>query len=179
MPGPRADQLSQDGANPGDVVTAGAQFPSFEPPTAGWRLLHTAVFSLISGDVDADTDPPDINGDFQAWDFVTSLVGTSEVHIFYEGRLAPTETAITEIQIPIKGTGQFKLRLYVEGATSVHLSYDSGTLSAPASRTVYMLTNGTDFTDQPVGEGRYFVVIETTVDVTETVYAGRPFVNHT
>jgi hypothetical protein len=184
MPGPRADQLSQQGATQGDVLTAGSQVPAFEAPTggggSGWRLLHTGVFAAGSGDIDADTDAPSFSGDFQAWDHFTAVTGAGEAAVYYEGRLAPTETEITEIQIPIKGSGQFRLKVWVEGATGIgNIAYESGLVVAPTLRTVYSLSSGTELIDQPVGEGRYFVIVEAVLDSTEELYAGRPFVNHT
>jgi hypothetical protein len=137
--------------------------------------LSTGTFDGISGTVSGDTDAPTLNGDFQAWDTLTSSTPAGEIHVSYEGRIDPEQTQISSIDVPIKGTGDYALKVYVDGAITSNPVYDSGIQVAPASRTVLTVTD-LDLPEQPTGEGRYFVVIEAFVDAGENVRVGLPFV---
>jgi microcystin-dependent protein len=137
--------------------------------------LGTGIFDNVSGTVSGDTDAPTLTGDFQAWDTLTSTTPAGEIHVSYEGRITAEQTEITSIDVPIKGTGDYALKVYVEGAMTANPVYDSGIQSAPTNRTVLTITD-LDLPEQPTGEGRYFVVVEAFVDAGENVRVGLPYV---
>ena len=60
-----------------------------------------------------------------------------------------------------------------QGASQVYTG--SVLTAAPGVRTVVSIAD-VDLTNQPTGEGRFHVVVEATLDNTETLRVGRPFV---
>lgn len=149
------------------------------PPAAAtdrtYNHLIAGVFDLIAGSVTGDTEFPTVLGDFQTWDVLSSTSPGGEIHVAYEGQLTPVQDTISTIAVPIKGTGDYALKVYVEGAVTANPVYDSGIQVAPGSRTVLALTE-LDLTEQPTGEKRYYVVVEAFIDNGENVRVGRPFV---
>jgi len=146
--------------------------------TTTYSHLATGVYDIVSGLASGDTDAPTLLGDFQSWDRLSNASpGASEIHVSYEGRVSPDDTQISSIDIPIKGTGQYNIKIYVEDATTSNPVFESGLASAPASRNVVNLTDA-NLSAQPGSEKRYFVVIEATLDPGEDVFVGLPYVGH-
>jgi hypothetical protein len=143
------------------------------------RLMTFATFGIVTTDgIQADTQVPSLAGDFQIYERVTSTAASGQADIYYEGRLKDNETTITEIEIPIKGSGtspRYQIFVYVEGSGSSNVYTASAITAAPASRTVTTITDS-GLSAQPTGEKRYYVKVEALVDDGENVYVGRPLV---
>jgi hypothetical protein len=135
--------------------------------------LATGVYNFISGTVSADTEAPTVGSDFQAWDALTSTSAGARVDVSYEGRLTSEQSTITLIKIPIKGTGEYNLKIYAEGASNP--VYTTGLSPVSASRNVLNIPSAS-LSEQPIGEGRYFVIIEATIDSGENIRVGLPYV---
>ena len=152
----------------------------FTDVTAEYDHLATGVFDIVSGTVNADTEFPDLSGDFQTWDVMSSSAPNGRINVSYEGRLAPSQLLIAQINVPIKGTGLYNLKIYVEGATTLNPVYETSPTSpvaAPANRSVLVLTN-LDLSTQPSGERKYYVVIEAFMGTGKSIRVGLPYIKH-
>ncbi len=142
-----------------------------------YQQLAMGIFDIKNGTVTGTTGYPNLDGnsdDFQTWDILSSTTDDGEIHVAYAGHLNSTQTAVSEIFIPILGTGNYAIKVYVEGTTNP--VFDSGVLAAPATRTVVTITN---LLEQPILEGRYFVTVEAFIDANENVKVGLPFTTQT
>jgi hypothetical protein len=128
--------------------------------------------SGVNGDLDGDLL---LASDFESYALMNSTVAAGRIDAQYSGRLATNQTSITSLKIPIKGSAgaQYQVKVYVEGQGATPV-YDSTLTAAPTSRTLLALTGG-NLSNQPSGEKRYHVVVEATLDDTETLSIGRPF----
>lgn len=137
--------------------------------------LGQPVFGNHSGPgVFADDDFPDFSGDFETLTRMYSTVAAGRVDAAWQGRLSVVQSQITQVRVPIKGTGDFRLRVYVDGSGGAPV-YDSGLQAAPGVLT-YFTVNAVDMSAQPTGQKRYYVVVEAHIDSAEAVYVGRPYV---
>jgi len=72
-------------------------------------------------------------------------------------------------------TGDYQIKVYVEGQGNSNVYAPSALTPAPGVRTVATIAD-TDLNFQPGTEKRFFLVVEATLDVAETLRVGRPFV---
>lgn len=142
--------------------------------TTTYEFLGNKVANLVSGAATNTLEAPTLSGDFQTWDLVSSG-GGGEMHLSFEGKLTPDQSRITSIEIPIKGTGDYYLKIYSEDNITANPIYDSGLQTAPVSRTILSISSAS-ITEQPTSEGRYFVVIEIVLGAGENIRVGRPYV---
>lgn len=136
-------------------------------------------FNDVSGTVSGDIGYPSFAGDFETYYEMSSASASGRIDVGFAGRLGDNQSTISSIKIPLIGSAgaQYQLKVYVDGQGSSAV-YDSGLTSAPTSRSLLSLTSG-DLSNQPTGEGRYHVVVEATLDASETLDVGRPFVKVT
>jgi hypothetical protein len=186
--GPNPKQFSQAGANAGEPIVASPltdpakDSPSYKPEAREF-YLNQGVFGNASDDtkVNGDTNFPELVGDFDALDVVTGLDDGQSLDISYQGRLGSTETKLDSLSIFVKGdiatsTGppQFRLQLWVEGTgTPV---FDGGLMDAPSGLTEFTVVADTDFVTQPTNFKRYFLIVEASVSMGQTLQCSRPFV---
>jgi hypothetical protein len=141
------------------------------------QYLALGIFGIqTTADVNADTSVPDVSGDFEVWDAFTSTVASGRADVWYQGQLDESQSRISEIKVPVKGSSgaQYRLRVYVEAASPPHTeAYDSTLTSAPTTRTVLTVSS---FSAQPAGGKRYHVLVEAHIDSGEALYVGRPVV---
>jgi len=149
-----------------------------EPSELGAVATEAYLFNpdlrVVVGTPSGVQESATLGGDFETWLLLTSVAAANQINAEFQGRLAPGQTTISSIKVPIKGTGaaQYTLKVYVEGTGQV---YTSGITAAPGVRTVLALTN-LDLSAQPTGEKRYFIVVEATLDGAEALRVGLPFV---
>lgn len=118
---------------------------------------------------------PTFGGDFDALWSVNNGGGVAgQQDTAFHGRLSANQTKITRVKVALRGTGDYQIRVYVEGSGAVPV-YSSGVLAAPGGLTEVMLTD-LDLSGQPVGQKRYHVVVEAHVDPAESILFSRPFV---
>jgi hypothetical protein len=164
-------QLLSAELSTGEVLAQGASTLSItELPLAAFDI------SPVSGTPDGDLETPDLAGDFENWIKLEGNAGGDRIDVSFQGQFGLTQTEITSIKVPIKGTAgsQYQLKVFSEGSGATPV-YDSTLLVAPVSRTVLTLDD-TDIGTQPTGEGRYHVVVEATLDAAEILRVGRPLV---
>jgi len=164
-------QLLSAELSTGEVLAQGASILSIsEFPLASYD------FNPVSGSPDADLEAPDFAGDFENWFLMAGNAGGDRVDVSFQGQFGLGQTELTSLKIPIKGSAgsQYQLKVYAEGSGATPV-YDSTLLGAPVSRTVIALDD-TDLSAQPIGEGRFHVVVEATLDAAETLRVGRPLV---
>lgn len=142
------------------------------------KYLELGIFGNISGpEIDSDTVFPDLAGNFETMDRMTSTAASGRVDVAYRGRLGSTQSTIASIRVPLLGEGaspRHRLRVYVEGSGATPV-FDTGieATSAVFSETVIL---GASLSAQPAGAKRYHVVVEAHIDAGEKVFSGRPFV---
>jgi hypothetical protein len=176
-------QASASGDNhTGAMQLIGCEVSTGVVPTAGFTstLISEVVlfghdFEVVSGSPTAEQESPDPAGDFETYLKMTGTVASDRVDLTFQGALQANQTTLSSIKIPIKGDGQYQIKVYVDGSGSSNVYTASSLLTAPASRTVTTLTDS-DLSAQPTGEKRYIIAIEATVDVGEIVRIGRPLV---
>tara|TARA_R100001244_G_scaffold25113_2_gene25392 strand:+ start:58088 stop:59689 length:1602 start_codon:yes stop_codon:yes gene_type:complete len=134
----------------------------------------------VSG-VNAEQVSADFSGDFETWSKVASTVASGRANIEWQGQLRSTQSKITSIKIPIKGSGptgptpEYLIKIYAEGSGATPVYTGILTPEATGSRIVITLTD-TNLSSQPTGERRFFVVVEAHIDSGEELYVGTPFV---
>lgn len=188
------------GRNRGDVVAlkfARRGISITDNHTGNWQLIAAAVdvgvgasvpvsvlsqfyltssfINVVSGSVTGVQEGVALGGDFELYTLMSSSSAGARINVEWAGRLATNQTRIVSLAVPIRGSAgsQYQLKVYADtfGATPV---YDSGLLPAPVSRTLVTILEG-DLSSQPAGEKRYHVVIEATLDNTETLRVGNVF----
>jgi hypothetical protein len=187
--GPRPKQFSQAGATPGDVVTATSGpvdkvSPEYVAPDEVEFYLGQGTFGNASDDalVKGDTTFPDLDNEFETFDFLTAFGDSQRLDVSYQGRLSEGQAIVAEIRVNILGEDaaltfppQYRLKVYVEGAATANPVYDTGLIDAPDIMNEVII-NGTLFSDQPLNQKRYHVVVEAHMDSDQVVYVSRPFV---
>lgn len=186
------DQISlyikRSGTNGSDTHTGNLQLLAVELATgevlaAGSSVLSVSElplaqhdFKFVSGLPDADLEAPDFAGDFENWLLMVGNAGGDRVDVSFQGQFGLTQSQLTSIKVPIKGSAgsQYQLKVFAEGSGASPV-YDSTLLVAPTVRTVLALDD-TDLSAQPTGEGRYHIVVEATLDAAEELRVGRPLV---
>jgi len=142
------------------------------------RYLPLGIYGIISeSGITADTQVPSLDGDFEIYDRFTATADSRRADVYYQGSLEASESKITEIKIPIKGSStnaQYRLLVYAEGSGSTAV-YDSTLSAAAVTRTITTITS---FSAPPTGEKRYHVKVEAHLDTGEILYVGRPRVRH-
>jgi len=139
-------------------------------------------FRIISvSGVNAEQESADFATDFELWSKMDSTVAAGRVDVEWQGRLRGVQSKIASIVVPVKGqsggpTPQYQIKVYVEGsgATNVFI----GSVLTPETtgvRSTVTLTDA-DLSAQPTGEGRFFVVVEASLDAGEELRVGTPFV---
>lgn len=158
------------------VYTGVAPKTGFSEVTITQDYLEAPVFNQVSGTTSSDLEYPTFSGDFETWAFMTSTTAVARIDVGFSGRLTDGQTSLAEIKVPIKGNAgaQYNLKVYAEGSGATPV-YTSGLTAAPTSRTVLTLLSGA-LSAQPTGEKRYHVVVEATLDNTEELRVGMPFV---
>lgn len=186
--GPRPKQLSQVDGIDGQAIIAQpvGSNPDEASPAYGSSVkrfyLGPGIFGNISDIalVKVDTAFPDLDGDFETFDFIEGFDDNQRADVSFAGRLA-TGTELLEVRINIKGDDaaltappQFRLTIYVEDGATANPVFDFGLIDAPDILTEYII----DFSvlQQPIGLMRYHVVVEGHVGVGQTVFVSRPFV---
>jgi len=127
----------------------------------------------------ADVDYPDFSGDFEVLHSMTGNAGSSSIDLAFQGRIPDGYTEIDELVVKVKGAGtspQYNLKVYAEGSGASAV-YTSGLTAAPGTITTVSIP-ATSLSAQPTGTGKFFVVVEASIDLSETVYASRPFVKY-
>lgn len=144
--------------------------------TAVERYLNPGDGVEISGTITFDTIQPDVGGDFELYEQIKGHAAASRGDLAFQGKLAPGQTTIAQIDIAFKGIGaspQHRLQVFVEGTGGpVH---DSGLVATPGARAVTTVLAGA-LSAQPTGEKRYVIRVQATVDNLEQVLASRPYV---
>lgn len=144
-------------------------------------LPHRDFRIITMAGVNAEQESADFATEFELWAFMSSTVAAGRVDVEWQGRLRATQTKITSIKIPVRGQGGgptpgYQIKVYVEGSGSTNVY--SGSVLTPettGARSVVTITEG-DLTAQPIGEKRYFVVVEAYLDAGEELRVGTPFV---
>lgn len=141
--------------------------------------LYQHSFGSVVGSPDAELVYPTIGTENETWLKVTGNNASEAVQVVFQGRLGLSQTKISQIKIPVKGTATatYRIRVYVDssGATPV---YDSTATAFPTSRNLLTILD-TDVLwtgGQPTGESRYFVAVNIAVDAAEIGNVGYPFV---
>jgi len=145
-------------------------------PTAYYIQIHD--FEEVSGTVYGDLLSPDFAGDFETWTKMSSDSAGGRIDVAFQGKLRADQTTLAEFQLAIKGnlaTAQYQVKLYVDGSGATQKLTPSALTFAPTSRTK-LIYSASDFSAQPTGDGRYFIVVEATLDTGEILYVGRPYV---
>lgn len=145
-------------------------------PTAYYIQIHD--FKEVSGTVYGDLLSPDFAGDFETWTKMWSDSASGRIDVAFQGRLRADQTTLSEFQIAIKGNlaaAQYQVKLYVDGSGATQKLTPSALTAAPTVWTKLTFSSG-DFAAQPTGDGRYFIVVEATLDTGEILYVGRPYV---
>lgn len=137
-------------------------------------------FNVVSGTVSGDIGYPSFAGDFETYYEMSSDSASGRIDVAFSGRLGDGQSTISSIKIPLVGSvgAQYQIKVFVEGSGSTNVYTSSALTAAPTSRSLISLTNS-DLSAQPTGEGRYHVVVEATLDASETLDVGRPFVKVT
>jgi len=158
----------------GNVVAAGGLVDQ--------HYLVNHDYRPVVGSPSAGQKSADLAGDFETYHRVDGLFAGDKLNVEFQGRLKTTQTKLTSIKIPIgPGTGQYQIKLYTEpnGAVSQVSAITFPLTAAPGVRTVDEIVE-VDIAIQPSlagpNEGRFFVVVEATVDAGEIVRVGRPYV---
>ena len=144
------------------------------------RYMELSTFEIItSPGTNGDTGVPSFAGDFEVYDTMSSTVPAGRLNAIYFGRLRDDQTLITNIRVPIKGTGgspQYKINVHVDGSGAANV-YSSSLLTAAPGAASEISIPELDLTAQPVGKKRYHVVVEAHVNAGDTLLVGRPFVS--
>lgn len=137
--------------------------------------LDGPSFDPISGTVTADLEYPSFAGDFELYALMSSTTAAARIDVLYSGRLYSYQGTIEEITLALVGNAgaQYQVKVYVEGSGASQVYTPSALTAAPLTRTVITISAG-DLSAQPTGEGRYFVVVEATLDAGEELRVGRP-----
>jgi hypothetical protein len=180
----RSGTASEDNHVTGDWQLLSSDLLSGVAPRSGFGqalieefyLPHHSFRKVTPAGVTGLEQDPDFGGDFEKWFKISSTVASGVMHIEFEGRLASFQTALSSVKVPIKGTvtGSYKLKIYTEAGAGT-AAYDSGAQNPTVSRDELTVLQGS-ITPQPGTGGRYFVVVEATLNNTEELYVGRPFV---
>jgi len=107
---------------------------------------------------------------------MTSLSAAGRIDVAFPGALAPTQTTISEISVPLMGTGatpQYHIQVYAEG--TVGTVYDSLLQTAPGTLTTFSILSPS-LSAQPTGGKHYIVVVQAFIDAGEAILVGRPLV---
>jgi hypothetical protein len=139
------------------------------------HYLEAHNFDPVGGTVSGEQESPSFAGDFETYLLMIGGAASDRIDLQFQGRLAVNQTTIKEIQIPLKGTGDYQIKVFVEGQAGSNVYVPSALVAAPAGRTVVTIPDS-DLSFQPNAEKRYHVVIEATLDVAEVLRVGRPFV---
>lgn len=138
------------------------------------EYLYAHDFENVVGATTDSQIPPDEGGDFETYLQVLGNGAAQETRITFQGHVKPGQTGISQILLPIKGTGDFEINVFVEG--TVGNVYSGAVVgAAPGVRTVVTIASGS-LTAQPTGEGRYLIAVRALVDAAEYIQVGRPYV---
>lgn len=158
-----------------ELVTNVTPNAGFTAVTISENYLYDHNFRIVSGSPDGELESPAFAGDFENYLLMTGTVAGDRIDAEFPGRLSLAQSKITNIRVPIQGTGDFQIKVFVEGSGAANVYTTSVLATAPGARTVTLIT-AAELSAQPTGELRYHVVVEATVDVGEVVRVGRPFV---
>lgn len=139
--------------------------------------LRDVFFNLVSGTIVESVETADLAGEFEIYNAMVSSTAAARANFEWQGKLTPSQNQITRIEIPIKGnvvTSEYQVKVYVEGQGATPV-FDSGLTAASTSRDLVTINAG-DLSDQPTGEGRFHVQVEATLDNTEELRVGSPYV---
>jgi len=140
-------------------------------------LLAGGVFGNTTGTVSGTIDYPNIaGGEYEGLYDMTSLSAAGRIDVAFPGALAPTQTTISEISVPLMGTGatpQYHIQVYAEG--TVGTVYDSLLQTAPGTLTTFSILSPS-LSAQPTGGKHYIVVVQAFIDAGEAILVGRPLV---
>jgi hypothetical protein len=141
-------------------------------------LMSGGVFGNISGTVTADVDYPNLaGGEVQGLFDMSSTTAAGRVDVAWSGVLSPAQTQVTQISVPLKGTGtspQYHIQVYVDG--TIGPVYDSGLQAAPATVSPPITIFGPSLSAQPTGDKHFAVVVQAFIDAGEAILVGRPTV---
>lgn len=198
--------IAGQGRTAGDTVTVVFNRPSLDPldtHTGDFQLIAATVsigqggstavsteidehylsdpfYRVVSGSVTGVLEAPDYASDFELWTLLASTSAAARIDAEWHGKLRPTQTDIKSISIPIKGqnggpTPEYQIKVYAEGSGATPVYTGPLTAETTGVRSVITITDG-DLSAQPTGEKRFFVVVEATLDNTEELRVGSPFV---
>lgn len=171
------------GNNPSDFRVVNVTMDIGITPVSGvsfssYQYLTDGVFGNASGTVVGDTTYPSFAGDFERWYTMSSSSAAATLHVAFEGKLSGSQTQVSSISLFIKGSGatpQYNVKVYAEGSGALPV-YTSGLTAAPGTSTA--LSIGTALMSaQPTGNKRYFVVVEASIDASESVSVSLPVVS--
>jgi len=167
--------------------------------TGNWKLLSGSVFlgtgasssvSILSQVYLPYRDYTPVSGsttessevvltpDFERWEVITSSGAASRADFTWHGRLGSNQDSLSRIDIPILGnvvTSEYQIKIFAEGSGATPVFDDGSLQAATTSRTVRTIF-AADLSAQPSGEKRFFVRVEMTLDNTEVLKVGTPFV---
>jgi hypothetical protein len=170
---PSIPNLTQLRVPNGTLTDLGGGQAALANRTEAYLEAHNYVPTGVT--VAGTVEGPDLAGDFETYMLMTGGAPGDRIDLQFQGRLATNQTTIKEIQIPLKGTGDYQIKVFVEDQGNTNVYTPSALTPAPGARTVVTVADS-DLSFQPGTEKRYVVVIEATLDNTEVLRVGRPFV---
>lgn len=161
------------------ATTASIPKIGFSAVTVESHYLEEGQLKIVSGSPTGTQEDPSFSGDFETWVLMTGTGSGDRIDVQYQGRLMSSQTQITKIEIPVKGTGEYQIKVFTEdnGATNQYAA--SALTAAPGTRTLITIL-AAGLTNQPslsgLDEGRFHVVVEATLDNAEVLRVGRPYI---
>lgn len=156
------------GVAPTQVTISQTTEMYIEPGTFG-NLVGPAT---VSG----NTTYPNFATSFETlYQLSSTSVGTGEIDVAFEGRLASFQTKLDNIRIShiqLSGTPTLTIKVYFEGQGAIPVYTNTVTLSG----TLTELLIDTHLFTQPTGSRRYFVVAEGHFTAVSSVAVSQPFV---
>lgn len=138
-------------------------------------LLSDGVFGNFTGTVTANLDYPNIGGgEYISLYDMSSVSASGRADVAFSGMLFAPETQITQISVPLRGTGptpKYHILVYVEG--TVGTVFDSGLIAAPGVLTVVNISGGS-LSAQPTGTKRFIVVAQAFINNGDALLVGCP-----
>ena len=144
------------------------------------NYLTQFVFGNDAGSITTAVDYPSFAGDFETLYSMASASAAARVDISFQGKVPDGFTTIEEITLNLFGTGasaEYVLKVFVDGqgASPVYDPTAGTPIAAPGAISTIAVSSGS-LASQPIGQARFFVVVEAFIDSGETIFASRPYV---
>jgi hypothetical protein len=142
--------------------------------------LDQFVFGNDVGSILADALYPIFSGDFETLYSMASSSAAARVDIAFQGKVPDGFTTIEQIGLNLYGTGagpEYVLKVFVDGqgASAVYDPTAGAPIAAPGTISAITVSSGS-LASQPLGEARFFVVVEAHIDAGEAILTSRPYV---